>query len=183
MTALTNGDMRHFNRYAYAYHNPYKFTDPDGRCGTCDRNNDQYARDAAAGNTAVYAPFVKPAAAVAVAALPLAPAARGVVGLVRTVRSLLNRQPDVVAGTAKGSMEGKPNSIYVQTTKDGRAVQSTVYNKDGRAVGHVDWKGSHGHKFEPGKPNTGHGPGKEHIPLEKLPDSWRKLPENIEPIR
>jgi RHS repeat-associated protein len=25
------GDMRHFNRYAYAYNNPYKFTDPDGR--------------------------------------------------------------------------------------------------------------------------------------------------------
>lgn len=27
------GDMRHFNRYAYAYSNPYKFTDPDGRFG------------------------------------------------------------------------------------------------------------------------------------------------------
>ncbi|MFK3844860.1 RHS repeat domain-containing protein [Stenotrophomonas sp. NPDC078853] len=26
------GDMRHFNVYAYAYNNPYKFTDPDGRC-------------------------------------------------------------------------------------------------------------------------------------------------------
>lgn len=31
VTALDNGDMRHFNRYAYAYNNPYKFTDPDGR--------------------------------------------------------------------------------------------------------------------------------------------------------
>ncbi|MCI4566930.1 RHS repeat-associated core domain-containing protein [Lysobacter sp. CFH 32150] len=29
------GDMRHFNRYAYAYNNPYKFTDPDGRCPLC----------------------------------------------------------------------------------------------------------------------------------------------------
>jgi RHS repeat-associated protein len=27
------GDMRHFNRYAYAYNNPYSFTDPDGRQG------------------------------------------------------------------------------------------------------------------------------------------------------
>jgi RHS repeat-associated protein len=25
------GDMRHFGRYAYAYNNPYKFVDPDGR--------------------------------------------------------------------------------------------------------------------------------------------------------
>jgi RHS repeat-associated protein len=27
------GDPRHFNRYSYAYNNPYKFTDPDGRDG------------------------------------------------------------------------------------------------------------------------------------------------------
>jgi RHS repeat-associated protein len=27
----SGGDMRHFNRYAYAYNNPYKFNDPDGR--------------------------------------------------------------------------------------------------------------------------------------------------------
>ncbi|HJR75101.1 MAG TPA: RHS repeat-associated core domain-containing protein [Luteimonas sp.] len=30
-----DGDMRHFTRYAYAYNNPYKFTDPDGRCPQC----------------------------------------------------------------------------------------------------------------------------------------------------
>jgi len=35
VTALDNGDMRHFNRYTYAYNNPYKFTDPDGRCPNC----------------------------------------------------------------------------------------------------------------------------------------------------
>nr|WP_245978890.1 RHS repeat-associated core domain-containing protein [Lysobacter pythonis] len=35
VTALTNGDMRHFNRYVYAYNNPYRFTDPDGRCPWC----------------------------------------------------------------------------------------------------------------------------------------------------
>lgn len=32
VTAYGSGDMRHFNVYAYAYNNPYKFTDPDGRC-------------------------------------------------------------------------------------------------------------------------------------------------------
>lgn len=31
VTAYDNGDMRFFNRYAYAANNPYKFTDPDGR--------------------------------------------------------------------------------------------------------------------------------------------------------
>jgi RHS repeat-associated protein len=31
VTAFDNGDWRHFNRYAYAYNNPYGYTDPDGR--------------------------------------------------------------------------------------------------------------------------------------------------------
>lgn len=35
VTAYDNGDMRHLNRYAYAYNNPHKFTDPDGRCPVC----------------------------------------------------------------------------------------------------------------------------------------------------
>jgi RHS repeat-associated protein len=37
VTAYSSGDMRHFNVYAYAYNNPYRFTDPDGRCPSCPR--------------------------------------------------------------------------------------------------------------------------------------------------
>ncbi len=35
VTAHSTGDYRYFNRYAYAFNNPYTFKDPDGRCPNC----------------------------------------------------------------------------------------------------------------------------------------------------
>ncbi len=35
VTVSASRDLRHVNRYAYAYNNPTTFTDPDGRCPVC----------------------------------------------------------------------------------------------------------------------------------------------------
>lgn len=52
VTAYGSGDMRHFNVYAYAYNNPYKFTDPDGRCpeDSTNRTCIQSSNEAKAGS-------------------------------------------------------------------------------------------------------------------------------------
>ncbi len=35
VNAYDAGDLRLFNRYTYAYNNPYRYTDPDGQCPWC----------------------------------------------------------------------------------------------------------------------------------------------------
>lgn len=73
VTAYDKGDMRFFNRYAYAFNNPYKFTDPDGRCPTCDRFSDNYAQAVSEGRGSEFDAFEGPAIAVTGAALAATP--------------------------------------------------------------------------------------------------------------
>ncbi|MGG2100494.1 RHS repeat-associated core domain-containing protein [Stenotrophomonas sp. NRRL B-14846] len=64
VTAQGKGDMRLFNRYAYAFNNPYTFDDPDGRCPSCDRFGDAFAKEPQAFD---HPGFTVPAAIVAAA--------------------------------------------------------------------------------------------------------------------
>lgn len=111
VTAYRSGDMRHFNAYAYAYNNPYTFNDPDGRCGACDRQSDQFAKDAAAGNTEVYSPFVKPASIIASAALPVGPAVRGLLGVIRAMASPSKGQDSAGSSSAPRGDPHAPGDV------------------------------------------------------------------------
>ena len=182
------GNVHHFNRYAYANNNPSKFIDPDGELpvllAPIAWNVARYvATEAAAMIVEEFAPDI-----------PLSK--KGL--LKRAVRDGIKHMPGSVVktGIKKGNRTGEPNSIYIQTTRDGKkAVQSTVYDCNGKACAHVDWKkhsyGSndalpgHGHRINPpGTPEgfrNAHGPGAEHISPENVPSAWKKLPTGIVP--
>jgi len=53
VTAYGSGDLRYFNRYAYAHNSPYRFTDPDGRAGLDWSARYQASLDLAGGNQEV----------------------------------------------------------------------------------------------------------------------------------
>jgi RHS repeat-associated protein len=128
VTALTNGDMRHFNRYAYAYNNSYRFTDPDGRCGACDRFGDQFARDAAAGNLRVYEPFEKPAIAVTIAMLPGGPVVRALVGAARTLWSNRPSDQKLPEKVYRAGTEGNPNHVRMREGEDAVSFRDSLSN-------------------------------------------------------
>jgi len=96
------------------------------------------------------------------------------------------------SGPAKGWATGaEPNSKWTQTSGDGtKAVQNTVYDSAGRAVGQVDFKQhgpgappGHGHSFPPGQPGAGHGPGASHIPPNQVPPGWATIPTGTTPAQ
>jgi len=112
-----------------------------------------------------------------------------------TEHDVLVHNCDITQGTNKGGLKGEPNSIHVQTSSDGKkAVQSTVYDCNGNACAHVDWKNhsygsgkaapGHGHRIDPPGTREGirgaHGPGAEHISPGSVPSAWKKLPDNLE---
>jgi RHS repeat-associated protein len=83
-----------------------------------------------------------------------------------------------------------PNSIYTKTDKTGTvAVQNTVYDAQGNAIGQVDFKNhgggavsGHGHVLEPpGNLMGGHGPNAVHIEPTKVPPEWSAIPPGMKP--
>jgi RHS repeat-associated protein len=88
------------------------------------------------------------------------------------------------SGTEDPPLTGAdPNSVYTRTSGDGSvAVQNTVYDENGNAVAHVDFKphgpdapSGHAHDFPPGGPvGGGHGPGAEHTPPADVPPDWSR---------
>ncbi|MEV7544066.1 polymorphic toxin-type HINT domain-containing protein [Streptomyces sp. NPDC089915] len=87
------------------------------------------------------------------------------------------------SGVEKRPLIGQtPHSVYTRTGKDGTPVQNTIYNENGDAVGHFDFKthpgtdGPHGHVFDTPGVVAGHGPGAPHIREDNLPPGWNLRP-------
>ncbi|MGE0706921.1 MAG: RHS repeat-associated core domain-containing protein [Planctomycetota bacterium] len=90
-------------------------------------------------------------------------------------------------GPEKAPRSAPPNSIYTQIarSKPDKAVQNTVYNRDGKPIGQVDFKehhgarSGHGHAFPPGQHGVGHGPRAPHIPPPDVPVRWKVIPAGV----
>jgi RHS repeat-associated protein len=94
-------------------------------------------------------------------------------------------------GTAKPIPTGAaPESIYTKTDSTGIfAVQNTVYDENGAAIGQVDFKNhggcacsGHGHVIHPpGNLRGGHGATAVHILPNDVPQEWSAVPPGITP--
>ncbi|WP_269765654.1 RHS repeat-associated core domain-containing protein, partial [Burkholderia ubonensis] len=93
-------------------------------------------------------------------------------------------------GTDKALPVSTPESVYTTTDASGTlAVQNTIYDSNGNAVGQVDFKNhggcacsGHGHVLNPpGNFKSAHGPTAVHIPPADVPDGWSKIPAGLTP--
>jgi RHS repeat-associated protein len=95
------------------------------------------------------------------------------------------------SGTEKARSDGAtPNSVYTKSDKSGQvAVQNTIYDENGIAIGQVDFKNhggnavsGHGHIIDPpGNLSSGHGPGAVHLEPGAVPQGWGVIPPGMQP--
>lgn len=161
-----------FNQYVYGNNNPNKYIDPDGRAPKWIQSlMGQFVEPSSISASSVHfadniradaqheidtAPEqAADAAKLAATAFMMAPLAEIVEADAAVLAVAETSKP--IVGTAKAWASGaKPNSVYVQVhpTMTDKAIQSTVYNAEGKAVGQIDWKTQHGVG-----PGHGHGFG------------------------
>ncbi|MDF9618450.1 RHS repeat-associated core domain-containing protein, partial [Pseudomonas entomophila] len=93
-------------------------------------------------------------------------------------------------GTDKPKPKGPPNSVYTKLNGDkDLAVQNTVYNREGVAIGQVDFKNhgegapsGHGHILNPpGNFASAHGAGAVHVPPVEVASGWSVIPPGTKP--
>ena len=127
-----------FNRYAYASDNPYRYTDPDGRCsdagGGCDQMVQSYAATPEAQTST--SGLSSPQAQIAIGILSVESGARGAVEAVKALASVAREAvsqtgKEIVANLAKGAIRDDVKGAVRQIVKDGGEKQ---FNQDAAAA-------------------------------------------------
>jgi|GEM_PF-4364571 RHS repeat-associated protein len=98
--------------------------------------------------------------------------------------------PSIVGPKSPAPRGMPPYAKYTKTSADGtKAIQNTIYNGKGDAVGQVDFKQhgtappGHWHEFPPGDPKSGHGPDAPHNSPDTAPVWWSDVPEGMVPAQ